>query len=163
MTLYVKNGTWHEKGNFFKMHLWSCWTTFTNITWIKNRIRVTLKGRSSKTITEKTIKWRQFDVIRQTQDVIWKRKFLQNVSLIMLNNFYHDKHCLKIKLQCLKRWFGRKITKKRQNDGCMKSYVKVGIWFEKEIFFKMFLWSYWTTFTMATLLKNQVKVMKQEI
>ena len=44
-----------------------------------------------------------------------KTIFFQNVRVIMLNNFYHDKHCLKNKLQCLKRGFSLKITEKRQN------------------------------------------------
>ena len=40
-----------------------------------------------------------------------KKEFLQNVPLIMLNNFYRDKHCLKIK-----RGLSVEVTEKRQND-----------------------------------------------
>ena len=45
-----------------------------------------------------------------------KKKFFQNIFLITLNNFYHDKHCLKIKLKCLTKGSSQKITEKRQND-----------------------------------------------
>ena len=37
--------------------------------------------------------------------------------MIMLNNFYCDKHRFKIKLECLKRGLSQQITAKRQNDG----------------------------------------------
>ena len=99
----------------------------------------------------KMAKWRLYDVIRQKRDMIWKRKLFQNVPLIMLSNFYHDQHCLKIKLSWRNRRLSQKITEKRQNDGCMTSYVKNGTWYEKENFFKMFLWSYWTTFTIINI------------
>ena len=42
--------------------------------------------------------------------------FFQNVSMIILNNSYHDKHLLKIKLKCLKKGLSQQITEKRQND-----------------------------------------------
>ena len=44
----------------------------------------------------------------QKGDILWKIVFIQNVSLVMLYNFCHDKHCLKIKLKCVKL----KITEK---------------------------------------------------
>ena len=53
-----------------------------------------------------------------------KNKFFQNISLVMLNNFYHYKQLLpkmEIKSKC---------TKKRQNDGYMTSYAKNGTWHE---------------------------------
>ena len=35
----------------------------------------------------------------------------ENVPLIMLNNFHRDKHCLNIKLKCLKRNSVKKLMK----------------------------------------------------
>ena len=98
----------------------------------------------------KTANWRLYDVIRQNQDMIWKRKNFQNVSLVILNNFYPDQHCLKIKLNWRNRRSSQKLTEKRQIDGCMTSYVKIRTWYEK-ILFKMFLWSCLTTFTMVNI------------
>ena len=140
MTSYVKNKTWYEKENLFKMFLWSRWTTFyhnkyclkiklrwrnrrpsQNITekrqmsktghyikkmiflkcfsdhadqllprskLLKSQFKMTKQEVRSKNYWE-TAKWRLYDVIRQNQNMIWKRKFFQNVSLIILNNFYH--------------------------------------------------------------------------
>ena len=33
------------------------------------------------------------DVMRQKPEMIWKMYFFQNLSLLMLDNFYHDKLC----------------------------------------------------------------------
>ena len=46
----------------------------------------------------------------------YEKKKFQNVSMIMLNNYYHDKHHIKIKLKCLKQGICQQITVKRQND-----------------------------------------------
>ena len=48
--------------------------------------------------------------------MVWKRKYFQNVSMIILNNSYYDKHPLKIKLKCLKKGLSQQITEKWQND-----------------------------------------------
>ena len=42
--------------------------------------------------------------------------YVKNISIIMLNNFYHDKHRLKIKLRHRKRRLSPKISEKRKND-----------------------------------------------
>ena len=39
-----------------------------------------------------------------------KKNIFLIVSIIMLNNFYCDKHLLKIKLECLKRRLSQQIT-----------------------------------------------------
>ena len=69
-----------------------------------------------------------------------KKYFFQNVSLMILNNFYYDQTLLKFKSRWNKR-LSQTITEKWQNDGCMTSYVKIGTWYKKENLFKMFLWS----------------------
>ena len=78
------------------------------------------------------------------------KKSFQNVSLIMLKNFYKEKNRLKTS-GAEKGDLSHKITEKRQNDGCMTSYVKIGTWYENENFYKMFFWSCWTTFTMINI------------
>ena len=45
-----------------------------------------------------------------------KKKFFQNVYMIILNNSYRDKRHIKIKLKCLKKEINQQITEKRQND-----------------------------------------------
>ena len=90
------------------------------------------KRRLSKKNHWKTAKWQLCDVIRQKWDMIWKRKYFQNVFLIILSNFYHDQHCLKIKLRWRNRRLSQIITEKRQNDGFIMPYVKNGTWYEKK-------------------------------
>ena len=46
-----------------------------------------------------------------------KKNIFLNDSMIMLNNFYYDKHPLKINLECLRRELSQQITEKWQNDG----------------------------------------------
>ena len=45
-----------------------------------------------------------------------KKKFFHNESMIILNNTYHDKYHIKIKLKCLKKEINQQITEKLQND-----------------------------------------------
>ena len=42
---------------------------------------------------------------------------------------------LKDHVEWRNRRLSKKITEKRQNEGCMTSYVKIGIWYEINIFF----------------------------
>ena len=68
-----------------------------------------------------------------------KIKFFQNVSPIMLNNFYNDRRCLKIKLRWRNRKLCQKITEKRQNAGCMTLYDKKQEMICKKIFENVYL------------------------
>ena len=52
----------------------------------------------------------------QKWDMIMKETIFSNCIKIMLNNSYHDKHGLEIKLKCLKEGLSRQITEKRQHD-----------------------------------------------
>ena len=116
MTSYIKIGTWYEQifiSKCFCDHtdqlvLWS-WLTL-----LKNQVKLTKQEIRSKNYW-KTAKWRLYDVIRQSRYMIWKRKFFQNVSLTMLDNFYHDQHCLKIKLRWRNKGISQEIIEKRQN------------------------------------------------
>ena len=143
---------WHnlKKLNSFKMFL----IILNNFYHDKHCLKIMLRWqntRLSPKITRKTAKWQMYDVTRQKRDMIRKGNFFQIVPLIMLSNFYHDQHCLKIKLRWRNRRLTQKITEKRQNDGCMTSYVKIGTWYEIKKNFKMFLWSCWATFTMLNM------------
>ena len=44
------------------------------------------------------------------KSMMWKSRFYQKLFLIMLSNFYHDRHRLKITLKCLKRGLSYKIS-----------------------------------------------------
>ena len=122
------------------------------------KIKLRWQNRRLYKKNRKTTKWQLYDVIRQKRDMIWKRKYFQNVSLVILSNFYHDQHRLKIKLRWRNRRLSHIITEKRKNDGFMTSYGKNGTWYEKESIFKMFLWSCRTSFTIKTSLINQIRV-----
>ena len=102
MMSYVKNGTCYEKENISKC--------------ISDHAEQTTENG----------KMTSLDVIPQKRDMVLKRKFYQKVSLVMLNNFCHDQHCLKIKLRRRNRRLSKKITEKWQNYGCMTSYFKNG-------------------------------------
>ena len=76
------------KGKFFKMFLWSYWTTIsmTNIA-LKSSYSA-LQGQYVQ--LPKNGKMTSInDVIRQKRDIIWRRRFFQNINLILLNNFCH--------------------------------------------------------------------------
>ena len=45
------------------------------------------------------------DVIRQKPNMVRRKRFFENVPLIMLNNFYHDKYCSKNKSYLIGRNF----------------------------------------------------------
>ena len=67
-----------------------------------------------------------------------KKRFFQDVSLIMLNNRYHYEYCLMIKLKCLKRGFSHKITEKQQHDDYeLRDTSKPGIDMKKMFFYEM--------------------------
>ena len=74
-------------------------------------IQIALKRDSVKKLLKNDSMMAINNVIRQNREMIWRRIFFQNVSLIMLNNFSRDKHCLKIKLKCLKKGFSHAILK----------------------------------------------------
>ena len=95
--------------------------------------------------------------------MIWKRKKLfQNVYMIILNNFYHDYHCLEIKLRWWNRRSSQKFTEKWQNAGCMTSYDKKrDIW--KKKFENVYLIVLSNFYHDQHFLKNQVKVTKLEM
>ena len=52
------------------------------------------RGEEVRTLLENG-KITLYDAIHQKGDMIWKIFFSQNVCLIILNNIYHHKHCLK--------------------------------------------------------------------
>ena len=97
MMSYVKNRTWYKKKIFSKCSSDHAEQLLPWSTLLKNQVKLRKQEIRSKNYFKRT-KWRLYDVIRQSRDMIWKREFFQNVSLIILNNFYHDQHCFKIKL-----------------------------------------------------------------
>ena len=76
---------------------------------LKNQVKVLKKGINTK------LYWKN-----GTMTALWRHTsetcLLQNASLVMLNNYYHHQHCLKIKL---------KVSKKRIK---LKNYWKTSKW-----------------------------------
>ena len=76
----------------------------------------------------------------------------------MQNNFYYDKHPIRIKLNCLKKGLSHQFTQKQQNDGWHQ--VTNGPWYEREIFSKYFFDPAEQLYN-DNIAKNQVKVPKK--
>ena len=94
--------------------------------------------------------------------MIWWRYFFQNISLIMLNNFCHDKHCLKIKSRWRNRRSSQKLLKKGKMTAVWRHTSKTGHDIKRK-FIKCFSDHAGQPLPWLTLLKNQVKVTKQEM
>ena len=84
-------------------------------------------------------------VIRQKQGIIWKKGFLRNIFLVKLNNFFHEKH---MSLKGLKWIISCKITEKGKMTTIWRHQ---SITSYEEFFFKMYLSSCWTIFTMINI------------
>ena len=85
------------------------------------------------------------EVIRLQQGIIWKRGFLGNIFLVKLNNFFHEKH---MSLKGLKWIISCKITEKGKMTTIWRHQ---SITSYEEFFFKMYLSSCWTIFTMINI------------
>ena len=106
---------------------------------------------------------------KKGHDIDMKKKLFSNVPLIMLNNFNHNKHCLRIKLQFIKIGFSSKFTEKRHNNAYMPSQVKNVTRYINKFFIKKDKKSKCIydqaeqLLPRETSLENQVKVPKKEL
>ena len=107
---------WHhtsKMGRYFKENISS------NFYHDKNLLKIKLRGGKRRLSQNKSENGKMTGIWRHTSKTghDMKEEFFSRCSSDEAEHLYRDKHPLKIKLNCLKKGLGQKITKTRQNYG----------------------------------------------